>query len=93
MKNRALTADLSFSGIMTSQLVIRESEWPRPVDSSILISQMTRSLVIILYMYITWLTFLTEAFVTDVTAEGFDRSRSTLDLTLHRPASLTTLPI
>ena len=35
---------------MTSKHVIRESESPRPAASSILISRMTRSSVIILYL-------------------------------------------
>ena len=34
---------------MTSKHAIRESEWPRPAASSILISRMTRSSVIIPY--------------------------------------------
>ena len=41
--------DWSVSGIMTSKLVIRESESPRPAASSILISRMTSSSVIIPY--------------------------------------------
>ena len=41
--------DWSLSGIMTSKLVIRESELPRPAASSILISRMTSSSVIIPY--------------------------------------------
>ena len=39
--NRALMDDWSLSGIMTSKLVIRKSESPRPAASSILISRMT----------------------------------------------------
>ena len=42
--------DWSLSGIMTSKLVIRESESPRPAASSILISRMTSSSVIIRYL-------------------------------------------
>ena len=43
--NRAFMVDWSLSGITTSQLVIRESEWPWPASSSILISLMTSSSV------------------------------------------------
>ena len=43
----------SLSGIMTSKLVIRESESPRPVASSILISWMMSFSVIIPY----WIPF------------------------------------
>ena len=42
--------DWSLRGIMTSKLVIRESESPRPAASSILISRMTSSSVIIPYI-------------------------------------------
>ena len=45
-----ILVDWSLSGIMTSKLVIRESESPRPAASSILISQMTSSSVIIPYV-------------------------------------------
>ena len=45
-----ILVDWSLSGIMTSKLVIRESESPRPVASSILISRMTSSSVIIPYI-------------------------------------------
>ena len=41
-----ILVDWSLSGIMTSKLAIRESESPRPVASSILISRMTSSSVI-----------------------------------------------
>ena len=44
-----ILVDWSLSGIMTSKLVIRESESPRPAGSSILISRMTSSSVIIPY--------------------------------------------
>ena len=44
-----ILVDWSLSGIMTSKLVIRESESPRPASSSILISRMTSSSVIIPY--------------------------------------------
>ena len=40
----------SLSGIMTSKLLIRESELPRPTATSILISQMKSSSVIIPYV-------------------------------------------
>ena len=42
-----ILVDWSLSGIITSKLVIRESESPGPAASSILISRMTRSSVII----------------------------------------------
>ena len=42
--------DWSLSGIMTSKLVFRESESPRPAALSILISRMTSSSVIIPYI-------------------------------------------
>ena len=45
-----ILVDWSLSGIMTSKLVIREPESPRPVASSILISRMTSSSVIIPYI-------------------------------------------
>ena len=45
--NRLFMVDWSLSGIRTSNLVIRESESPRPAASSILISRMTNSSVII----------------------------------------------
>ena len=45
-----ILVDWSLSGIMTSKLVIRESESPRPAASSILISRMTSSSVIIPYL-------------------------------------------
>ena len=45
-----ILVDWSLSGIMTSKLVIRESESPRPVASSILSSRMTSSSVIIPYI-------------------------------------------
>ena len=44
-----ILVDRSLSGIMTSKRVIHESESPWPAASSILISRMTRSLVIIPY--------------------------------------------
>ena len=44
-----ILVDWSLSDIMTSKLVIRESESPRPAASSILISRMTSSSVIIPY--------------------------------------------
>ena len=44
-----ILVDWSLSGIMTSKLVIRESESPRPATSSVLISRMTSSSVIIQY--------------------------------------------
>ena len=44
-----ILVDWSLSGIMTSKLVIRESESSRPAASSILISRMTSSSVIIPY--------------------------------------------
>ena len=47
-----ILVDWSLSGIMTSKLVIRESESPRPAASSILISRMTSSSVIIPYLMI-----------------------------------------
>ena len=40
----------SLSGIMTSKLLIRESELPRPTATSILISRMKSSSVIIPYV-------------------------------------------
>ena len=49
-KTGLFIVDWSLSGIMTSKLVIRESESPRPAASSILISRMTSSLVIIPYI-------------------------------------------
>ena len=49
-----ILVDWSLSGIMTSKLVIRESESPRPAASSILISGMTSSSVIIPYIIIFW---------------------------------------
>ena len=45
-----ILVDWSLSGIMTSKLVIRESESSRPAASSILISRMTSSSVIIPYI-------------------------------------------
>ena len=45
-----ILVDWSLSGVMTSKLVIRESESPRPAASSILISRMASSSVIILYV-------------------------------------------
>ena len=45
-----ILVDWSLSGIMTSKLVIRESESPRPTALSILISRMTSSSVIIPYI-------------------------------------------
>ena len=50
VSNVDILVDWSLSGIMTSKLVIRESESSRPVVSSILISQKTRSSVIIPYI-------------------------------------------
>ena len=44
-----IKVEWSLSGIMTSKLVIRESESPRAAASSILISWMTRPSVIIPY--------------------------------------------
>ena len=44
-----ILVDWSLSDIMTSKLVIRESESPRPAASSILISRMTSSSAIIPY--------------------------------------------
>ena len=44
-----ILVDWSLSGIMTLKLAIRESESPRPMASSILISRMTSSSVIIPY--------------------------------------------
>ena len=45
-----ILVDWSLSGIMTEELVIRESESPRHAASSILISRMTSSSVIIPYL-------------------------------------------
>ena len=45
-----ILVDWSLSGIMTSKLVILESEAPQPAASSILISRMTSSSVIIPYI-------------------------------------------
>ena len=45
-----ILVDWSLSGIMTSKLVVREYESPRPAASSILISRMTSSSVIIPYV-------------------------------------------
>ena len=45
-----ILVDWSLSGIITSKLVIRESESPWPAASSILISRMTSSSVIIPYI-------------------------------------------
>ena len=45
-----ILVDWSLSGILTSKLIIRESESPRPAASSILISRMTSSSVIIPYI-------------------------------------------
>ena len=53
--NRAFIVDWSLSGIMTSKLVICESELPRLAASLILISQMTGYSVIIPYMNCIWL--------------------------------------
>ena len=47
----------SLSGIMTSKLVIRESESPPPAASTILISRMTCSSVIIPYLSIMTYTY------------------------------------
>ena len=47
--NRALMVDWSLSGIMTSILIICESESPWPATSSILISRMVSSSAIIPY--------------------------------------------
>ena len=47
-----ILVDWSLSGIMTSKLVIRESELPRSAASSILISRMTSSSVIIPYIFV-----------------------------------------
>ena len=49
---RAFIVDWSFSGIMTSKLVICESELPLPAAWSILISGMTSSLAIIPYLFL-----------------------------------------
>ena len=50
-----ILVDWSLSGVMTSKLVIRESESPQPVASLILISQMTSSSVIIPYLNPCWI--------------------------------------
>ena len=48
--NWPFIVDWSLSGIITSKLVIRESESPQPAASSILISRMATSSVIIPYL-------------------------------------------
>ena len=60
-----ILVDRSLSGIMTSKLVIRESESPRPVASSILISRMTSPSVII-HHCCTMLTFLSISLVCNI---------------------------